>query len=85
MTDFVVLVMGEDDDVVPIIIGQPFSSNGGALVNIWDTKHSLTLGAKAITFGVYKSIKHSKNCDEYAFCVDSIDAWVENHVQEVIN
>lgn len=49
--DFVILDMEEDLEV-PIILGRPFLNTARAMVDVGESKLTLTVGTKALTFGL---------------------------------
>ena len=56
-TDFVILVM-EEDDSVPIILGRPFLATGKAQINVQEGELKLRVQGDEITFHVFQPMKH---------------------------
>lgn len=58
LVDFVVLNMKKDEEV-PVILGRPFLSIVRSLVDIHDSKYTLRVGSKEITFVIGQTNKSS--------------------------
>ena len=54
--DFIVLDMEEDKDI-PIILGRPFLTTGGAIIDVKGGKLTLQVDDETVTFIVYGSMK----------------------------
>ncbi|XP_023744816.1 uncharacterized protein LOC111892971 [Lactuca sativa] len=77
--DFIVLVM-EEDEQVPIILGRLFLSITRTLVEIRESKLTLRVGEEAVTFSINRAIQHLWISDDTAFSVDVFD---ELHEKEL--
>lgn len=74
--DFSVLDMKEGKDI-PIILGIPFLSTTRAPVGINDSKHTLRMEDKEITFGVNQRARHQQSMNE-VLCVNDLVGVTEN-------
>ncbi|GJS92667.1 reverse transcriptase domain-containing protein [Tanacetum coccineum] len=62
--DFVVLEMDEDE-LVPIILGQPFLATARAVIDVHKGKLSLRVGSETVTFNIGKSMKSNNSFSFY--------------------
>ncbi|XP_023764512.1 uncharacterized protein LOC111913024 [Lactuca sativa] len=79
--DFIVLDM-EADPQVPVILGRPFLNTASAIVDMRDSKLTLRVGDKSVTFGVDKSLKHARSSDDTAFSIDRLEELLEDWKEE---
>ncbi|GKC28908.1 zf-CCHC domain-containing protein [Tanacetum coccineum] len=83
--DFVVLEMDEDE-LVPIILGQRFFATTRTVIDVHEGKLSLRLGNETITFNIGKSMRSAYSHDNYLYCADHITKLVqEQWVDRVIH
>ncbi|GJS49629.1 reverse transcriptase domain-containing protein [Tanacetum coccineum] len=81
--DFVVLEMDEDE-LVPIILGQPFLATARAVIDVHEGKLSLRVGSETVTFNIGKSIsKYSR--DDYLYCADHTAMLVQEQSIDTVN
>lgn len=64
--DFVVHDIDENDNT-QIILGRPFLRTTRALVDINESKQTLRVGSKKMTFRIVKVMKFGKVCDNKIF------------------
>ncbi|XP_021733424.1 uncharacterized protein LOC110700225 [Chenopodium quinoa] len=79
--DFVVLEMDEDSHI-PIILGRPFLSTSGALIDVKSAKISLKVGEEVLDFDLNKSMQYPCSSSENFMMIDTIDSIVSSmHTQ----
>ncbi|GJW65621.1 reverse transcriptase domain-containing protein [Tanacetum coccineum] len=69
LVDFVILEMDEDE-LVPIILGQPFLATTRAVIDVHKGKLSLRVKNETVTFNIRKSMKSKYSRDDYLYCAD---------------
>nr|GEV78483.1 hypothetical protein [Tanacetum cinerariifolium] len=79
--DFEVLEMDEDE-LVPIILGQPFLATTRAIINVHEGKLSLRVGHETINFKIGKSIRSTYSRDNYWYFANHtanliLEQWVD--------
>ncbi|GKB36982.1 DNA-directed DNA polymerase [Tanacetum coccineum] len=67
--DFMILEIDEDE-LVPIILGQPFLTTARAVIDIHERKLSLRVRNETITFNIEKSMKSKHSHNDYLYCAD---------------
>ncbi|KAJ8752030.1 hypothetical protein K2173_001056 [Erythroxylum novogranatense] len=55
--DFVVLDMEEDKEI-PIILGRPFLTTGGVVIDVQQGELTLHVNGEKVKFNIYRSLKH---------------------------
>nr|GEW76862.1 hypothetical protein [Tanacetum cinerariifolium] len=60
----------DEDELVPIILGQPFLATARSVIDIHKGELSLRVEDETITFNIRKSIKSKHSRDDYLYCVD---------------
>jgi len=55
-TDFIILNIEEDNEI-PILLGQPFLATGGALIDVKKGELRLRVNEEEVIFNVFKAIK----------------------------
>ncbi|XP_076951088.1 uncharacterized protein LOC143624260 [Bidens hawaiensis] len=75
--DFVILDMNEDDSI-PLILGQPFLATAQALIDVREGKLIMRVGDDNVTFDLKQSLKHPKSADDSLYFVNTI----VSHVRE---
>ncbi|GKA02412.1 reverse transcriptase domain-containing protein [Tanacetum coccineum] len=86
LVDFVVLEMDEDE-LVPVILGQPFLATSHTIIDVHKGKLSLRLGNETITFNIGKSMRSAYSHDDYLYCADHIaklvqEQWVDRVIHD---
>ncbi|GJW34830.1 reverse transcriptase domain-containing protein [Tanacetum coccineum] len=82
--DFIVLEMDEDE-LVPIILGQPFLATVRAVIDVHKGKLSLRVGNETITLNIKKSIKSKHSRDDYLYCDDHTAKLVQEQWVDIVN
>ncbi|GJR18814.1 hypothetical protein Tco_0967341 [Tanacetum coccineum] len=70
--DFVILLM-EEDDKVPLILGRPFLHIADAIIRVKNKELNLGVRDDRITFLIDKAMQHSHSNDDTCFRMDVID------------
>ncbi|KAJ9545447.1 hypothetical protein OSB04_025154 [Centaurea solstitialis] len=82
--DFVVLDIDEDEEI-PLILGRPFLSTGGALIDVKEGRLTLRVGEEKVVFNVFRAAKHSSRSDD-CYQVNVVDSTSEEtHSQQVFD
>ncbi|GKE29726.1 reverse transcriptase [Tanacetum coccineum] len=82
--DFVVLEMYKDE-LVPIILGQPFLAMERATIDVHKGKLSLRVGTETVTFNIRKSMKCKHSRDDYLYCADHTAKLVQEQWINTVN
>ncbi|GJV49300.1 hypothetical protein Tco_1439512 [Tanacetum coccineum] len=80
----VVLEMDEDE-LVSIILGQPFLATTRAMIDLHKGKLSLRVGSETITFNIGKSMKSKHSRDDYLYCADHTAKLVHEQWADTVN
>ncbi|XP_021718851.1 uncharacterized protein LOC110686541 [Chenopodium quinoa] len=72
LVDFVVLKM-DKDATIPIILGRPYLTTSGAMVDVTSAKFLLKVGYEVIEFDMYESMKNPCSSLENCMMIDSLD------------
>ncbi|GKF51118.1 hypothetical protein Tco_0147585 [Tanacetum coccineum] len=68
----------DEDELVPIILGQPFLATTRAVIDVYEGKMSLRVGSETITFNIRKSMKFKHSHEDYL-------KWTEDEEEEDSN
>ncbi|GJT06278.1 DNA-directed DNA polymerase [Tanacetum coccineum] len=82
--DFVILKMDEDE-LVLIILGQPFLATARAMIDVHEGKLTLRVGNETITFNIGKSMKSKHFCDDYLYCADHTAKLMQEQWVDTVN
>ncbi|GJR77422.1 zf-CCHC domain-containing protein [Tanacetum coccineum] len=82
--DFVVLEMDEDE-LVSIILGQPFLATARAVIDVHGGKLSLRVESETVTFNIGKSMKSKHSRDDYLYCADHTAKLVQEQWVDMVN
>ncbi|GJV60645.1 DNA-directed DNA polymerase [Tanacetum coccineum] len=82
--DFVVLEMDEDE-LVPIISGQPFLTTARVVIDVHEGKLSLRFKSETVTFNIRKSMKSKQSRDDYMYYADHTAKLENNQLPVVIS
>ncbi|GKC89851.1 hypothetical protein Tco_1150500 [Tanacetum coccineum] len=79
---------GNEDELVPIILGRPFLATAWAVIDVHEGKLSLRVVDKTVTFKNGKSMKSKHSCDDYLYCADHTaklvrEQWVDTIKHDV--
>ncbi|GKA60097.1 DNA-directed DNA polymerase [Tanacetum coccineum] len=82
--DFVILEMDEEE-LVPIILGQPFLTMARDVIDVHEGKLSLRAKSETITFNIRKSMKSKHSNDDYVYCTDHTAKLVQEQWLNTVN
>ncbi|GJX48039.1 reverse transcriptase domain-containing protein [Tanacetum coccineum] len=82
--DFVILEM-EEDNKVPLILGQPFLHTADAVIQVKQKQLNLGVGTERIIFNIDSAIKHSYSNDDTCFSIDVIDEILEEDFDALLD
>lgn len=81
--DFVILDV--DDDVeVPLILGRPFLTTFGALIDVKESKMTLSVGDEKVVFTLPEAMENTLGDDDALYFTDKIDLIISDCVHEVL-
>ncbi|GKC80413.1 hypothetical protein Tco_1131187 [Tanacetum coccineum] len=75
----------DEDELVPIILGQPFLATARAVIDMHEGKLSLRVGSETITFNIKKSMKSKHSRDDYLYCADHTAKLVQEQWVNTVN
>ncbi|GKC37195.1 DNA-directed DNA polymerase [Tanacetum coccineum] len=82
--DFMILEIDEDE-LVPIILGQPFLTTARAVIDIHERKLSLRVRNETITFNIGKSMKSKHSRNDYLYYADHTTKLIHEQWVNTVN
>ncbi|GJY50270.1 reverse transcriptase domain-containing protein [Tanacetum coccineum] len=82
--NFVILEM-EEDNKVPLILGQPFLHTADAVIRVKQLQLNLGVGTERMIFNIDSAMKHSYSKDDTCFSIDVIDEILEEDFDALLN
>ncbi|GKA72710.1 DNA-directed DNA polymerase [Tanacetum coccineum] len=82
--NFVILEIDEDE-LVLIILGQPFLATAKAVIDVHEGKLSLRIRNETITFNIGKYMKSKHFHDDYLYCADHIAKLIQEQWVDTVN
>jgi hypothetical protein len=79
LADFIILDM-EEDNKIPILLGQPFLATGSALIDVKKGELRLKVNEEEVIFNVFKAIKQP-NMGESCFNIQVVDSLINDKVK----
>nr|GFA66109.1 reverse transcriptase domain-containing protein [Tanacetum cinerariifolium] len=83
-SDFVILKM-EEDNKVPLILGQPFLHTADVVIRVKQKQLNLRVGTKRMIFNINSVMKHSYSNDDTCFSIDVIDEILEEDFDALLD
>jgi hypothetical protein len=77
--DFIILDMEEDNEI-PILLGQPFLATGGALIDVKKGELRLRVNEEEVIFNVFKAIKQP-DMGESCFSIQVVESLIIDKVK----
>jgi hypothetical protein len=77
--DFIILVMEEDNEI-PILLGRPFLATGGALIDVKKGELRLRVNEEEVIFNVFKAIKQP-DMGESCFSIQVVESLINDKVK----
>ncbi|GKA28513.1 reverse transcriptase domain-containing protein [Tanacetum coccineum] len=82
--DFVILEI-EEDNKVPLILGQPFLHTTDAVIRVKQKQLNLGVGTERMIFNIDSVMKHSYSNDDTCFSIDVIDEILEEDFDALLD